>query len=152
MIYDGGSRSDAARFASVTLQIVRDWVVKFNEFGPDGLINGKAPGSSSKLSIEQWQRLLEVVEAGPMPAIGGVVRWRLVDLAQWVFEEFGVTISVRASSENLRRLGYRKLSARPRRQAKDKEAIPGIKKLPRKAGASHAKARGRHRNRALVGR
>ena len=82
MIYDGGSRSDAARFASVTLQIVRDWVVKFNEFGPDGLINGKAPGFSSKLSIEQWQRLLEVVEAGPMPAIDGVVRWRLVDRAQ----------------------------------------------------------------------
>ena len=43
-IYDGGSRSDAARLGSVTVQIVRDWVVRFNARGPDGLINGKAPG------------------------------------------------------------------------------------------------------------
>ena len=43
-IYDGGSRSDAAQLGSVTLQIVRDWVVRFNARGPDGLINGKAPG------------------------------------------------------------------------------------------------------------
>ncbi|MHC2419614.1 hypothetical protein ACVMB2_003524 [Sinorhizobium meliloti] len=46
-IYDGGSRSDAARLGSVTLQIVRDWVVRFNARGPDGLINGKAPALAS---------------------------------------------------------------------------------------------------------
>lgn len=34
-IYDGGSRSDAAWLGSVTLQIVRDWVVRFNALGPD---------------------------------------------------------------------------------------------------------------------
>jgi transposase len=44
-ICDGGSRADAARLGSVTVQIVRDWVVRFNTRGPDGLINGKAPGS-----------------------------------------------------------------------------------------------------------
>lgn len=43
-IYDCGSRADAARLGSVTVQIVRDWVVRFNARGPDGLINGKAPG------------------------------------------------------------------------------------------------------------
>jgi transposase len=31
VILDGGSRSDAAKIAGVTLQIVRDWVLKFNE-------------------------------------------------------------------------------------------------------------------------
>jgi transposase len=29
-IYDGGSRSDAALIGRVTLQIVRDWVVRFD--------------------------------------------------------------------------------------------------------------------------
>jgi transposase len=43
-IYDGRSRSDAARVGGVTLQIVRDWVVRFNDRGPDGLLDGKAPG------------------------------------------------------------------------------------------------------------
>ena len=28
----------------VTLQIIRDWVLKFDADGPDGLINYKAPG------------------------------------------------------------------------------------------------------------
>ena len=48
-IYDGGSRTDAARIGGVTLQIVRDWVLRFNSRGPEGLINRKASGPSSKL-------------------------------------------------------------------------------------------------------
>ncbi|EXS69156.1 helix-turn-helix domain-containing protein, partial [Sphingobium sp. Ant17] len=42
-IYDGANRSDAARIGGVTLQIVRDWVVRFNARGPAGLLDGKAP-------------------------------------------------------------------------------------------------------------
>ncbi len=128
MIYDGGLRSDAARFASVTLQIIRDWVVKFNELGPDGLIDRKALGPASKLNLAQWQRLAELIDAGPMPAVDGVVRWRLIDLAQWVYEEFRVTISVQCLSDNLRAMGYRRLSARPRHHGQDKDAIPTFKK------------------------
>ncbi len=52
-IYDGGSRADAARLGSVTVQIVRDWVVRFNARGPEGLINGKAPGPKSLLNDQQ---------------------------------------------------------------------------------------------------
>jgi len=37
-IYDGGSRSDAARIGGVTLQIVRDWVLRFNKHGPARLM------------------------------------------------------------------------------------------------------------------
>jgi hypothetical protein len=33
-IYEGASRTEAARIGGVTLQIIRDWVVKFNEPGP----------------------------------------------------------------------------------------------------------------------
>ena len=32
-IYEGESRSEAARIGGVTLQIVRDWVVRFNAEG-----------------------------------------------------------------------------------------------------------------------
>ena len=34
----------------VGLQIIRDWVLHFNERGPDGLLNGKSPGQPSKLT------------------------------------------------------------------------------------------------------
>ena len=73
-IYDGGSRSDAARIGGVGLQIVRDWVVRFNAEGPAGLIDRKAPGATPKLAAEQRRALLAVVERGPIPAVHGVVR------------------------------------------------------------------------------
>ena len=43
-IYDGATRTEAARIGGVTVQIVRDWVVKFNAHGPEGLVNRKPPG------------------------------------------------------------------------------------------------------------
>nr|MDQ6870303.1 helix-turn-helix domain-containing protein [Pseudomonadota bacterium] len=96
-IYGGGSRSDAARIGGVGVQIVRDWVVRFNAKGPDGLLNGKAPGAPSILDDSQRQVLRQVlrqaVEDGPLPAVHGVVRWRLIDLARWLFEEFRLEIS-----------------------------------------------------------
>ena len=80
-IYDGSTRSQAARIGGVTLQIVRDWVVRFNAFGPDGLLDRKAPGPASKLHDNQRRALAALVDSGPIPAIHGVVRWRLKDLA-----------------------------------------------------------------------
>src|SRR5215210_3954508 len=35
-IYEGATRTEAARIGGVTVQIVRDWVVKFNAQGPRG--------------------------------------------------------------------------------------------------------------------
>ena len=90
-IYDGGSRSDAARTGGVGVPIVRDWVVRFNAKGFDGLLNGKAPGARSILDDSQRQALRRIVEDGPIPAVHSFVRWRLIDLAQWVFEEFRVS-------------------------------------------------------------
>ena len=80
-IYDGGKRRDAARIGDVGLQVVRDWVLRFNGKGPDGLIDGKAWGQPSKLNNEHRRALARIVEDGPIPAIHGVVRWRRKDLA-----------------------------------------------------------------------
>jgi hypothetical protein len=81
-VYAGGSRSDAARIGGVSLQIVRDWVLGFNAEGPDGLLNGKAPGVPSILDEDQRRALRQIVEDGLLPAVHGVVRWRLIDQAQ----------------------------------------------------------------------
>lgn len=50
-IYDGGSRSEAAKIGGVTGQIVLDRVIRFNARGPDGLLDGKAPGARSRLNV-----------------------------------------------------------------------------------------------------
>jgi len=122
-IYDGSSRADAARLGSVTLQIVRDWVVRFNAQGPDGLINGKAPGKPSLLNDDQRAALAQAIECGPTPYLNGVVRWRLCDLAQWLWEEFRISVSQQTLGREVRSMGYRKLSARPRHHAQDADAV-----------------------------
>jgi transposase len=127
-IYDGGCRGDAARIGGVGLQTVRDWVLAFNAEGPAGLVNGKAPGNTPLLTAAHRQALLQIVESGPIPAVHGVVRWRLIDLAQWVFEEFRISISKQTLSRELRALELRKLSARPRHHAQDAEALAAFKK------------------------
>ena len=128
LILDGSSRSEAAKAAGVTLQIVRDWVIRFNADGPEGLMSRKAPGKISILSDEQRRALAEQVEAGPIPAAHGVVRWRLIDLAQWVWDEFGLSITKQTLSREMRALGYRKLSARPRHHNQKEGAIADFKK------------------------
>ena len=133
VILDGGSRSDAAQVACVTLQIVRDWVLKFNEGGLEGLATRKAPGKTSILNDEQRARLAEQVEAGPIPAAHGVVRWRLVDLGQWVWDEFGLSVTRFTLSCELRAMGYRKLSTLPRHHGKRAEDIAAFKKASQPA-------------------
>jgi len=85
--------SEAAKIGGVGLQIVRDWVLRFNARGPDGFLNGKSPGQPAKLNDSQRRALARMIESGPIPAIHGVVRWRLIDLVQWVFEEFRITVA-----------------------------------------------------------
>ncbi len=127
-IYDGASRTEAARIGGVTVQIVRDWVSKFNAHGPDGLIDRKAPGQPSRLNGMHRAALAAAIESGPIPALHGVVRWRIVDLCQWVWDEFQVTIAKQTLSRELRAMGYRKLSARPRHHAQAEGAIEAFKK------------------------
>ena len=133
MIYDGHRRSDAARFAGVGLQIIRDWVLRFNAEGPEGLKNRKAPGPPRKLNAEQRAALAAAVESGPDPAIHGVVRWRRCDLATWLKDQFGVSLAETTVGQELRRMGYAKLSARPRHYAQDEAALAAFKKTSRTA-------------------
>ena len=139
-IYEGATRTEAAKIGGVTLQIVRDWVLKFNAHGPQGLLDRKAPGQPPRLSDEHRAALAAIIESGPIPAVHGVVRWRIVDLCQWIYEEFRVVVAKQTLSRELRAMGYRKLSARPRHHAQATGAIEDFKKaFPRAWKRSGAK-------------
>jgi transposase len=139
-IYAGASRGKAAEIGGVMRQILRDWVVRFNADGPEALINRKAPGQPSRLNDTHRAALAAVVESGPIPAAHGLVRWRLVDLCQWMFYEFRVTVAKQTMSRELRALGYRKLSARPKHHAQAEGVIEDFKKVsPRAWRKSRAK-------------
>jgi hypothetical protein len=60
-----------------------------------------------------------------------VVRWRIIDLYQWIWEKFRVGVAKQTLSRELRAMGYRKLSARPRHHAQVAGAIEDFKKVSR---------------------
>ena len=127
-VYDGMDREEAARIGGMDRQTLRDWVHRFNEQGPDGLINTKPSGRPSKLSAEQKEELRQLVEAGPDPQVHGVVRWRCVDLKRVLGERFAVDLSEVSLGRVLKQLGYSHISARPRHPAQDAQAIAAFKK------------------------
>jgi transposase len=120
-IYKGATRTEAAKIGGVTLQIVRDWVVKFNAHGPDGLIERIALRSPRSSRAARSLRFTASCGGG------------FVDLCQWIFEEFRVVVSKQTWSRELRAMGYRKLSARPRHHAQVDGAIEDFKKVSPRA-------------------
>jgi transposase len=122
-VLDGQSRKAAAEIGAMDRQTLRDWVHPFNEKGPAGLVNGKAPGPVSKLSAEQKQELKRIVEAGPDPARDGVVRWRCVDLRRVIKERFEVDLDEVSIGRVLKELGFAHVSPRPRHPTQDPQAI-----------------------------
>src|SRR3954453_18858593 len=74
-IYDGASRTEAAQIDCESLLLLRHWVVRFNARGPEGLRTGGAAGAPPRLTDAHLAALVARVDAGPLPAIHGVVRW-----------------------------------------------------------------------------
>jgi transposase len=145
-VRDGMNRTTAARIGGMDRQTLRDWVHRFNQFGPDGLIDIKPPGRRSKLSDEQRVVLKQLVEAGPDPETDGVVRWRCVDLKRVVGQRFGVDLSEVSLGRVLKKLGFSHISARPQHPVQDTAAIAAFKKtFPRKSQKSWAGLPQRHR-------
>jgi hypothetical protein len=50
-VLDGASREEAAKIGGMDRQTLRDWVIRFNEQGPDGLINIPSPGVPGEVLI-----------------------------------------------------------------------------------------------------
>jgi len=127
-VLDGASREAAAKVGGMDRQTLRDWVIRFNEQGPDGLINNCSPGAPGKLTKKHKAFLARLVEEGPIPAIHGVVRWRACDLIMRLHEEFGLSVSDDTVYRALKELGFSHLSARPKAYKQDADALEAFKK------------------------
>ena len=127
-VYDGMSRTEAARVGGMDRQTLRDWVHRFNEDGPDGLPNRLGAGRPRLLSDEQMRELSEIVETGPDQAVDGVVRWRRIDLVRVIAERFGVECSERVITDYLAELGFSHISGRPKHPGQESRVIEAFKK------------------------
>ena len=127
-VREGMSRAEAAKIGGMDRQTLRDWVIRFNADGPEGLMNRTSPGRDCWLSADQLAELGEIVERGPDPDRDGVVRWRRVDLKRVIEERFGVVYAERSVSRLLADLGFVHISARPQHPAQDAQVIAAFKK------------------------
>ena len=122
------NRAEAARIGGMDRQTLRDWVHRFNDHGPEGLLNGWSKGPEPRLSQEQRAEIAQLVETGPDRAVQGVVRWRRIDLQRVIVERFGVAYHERSIGKILRTLGFSHISARPRHPMQDARTIEAFKK------------------------
>jgi transposase len=137
MVLDGADRKTAAETCGMDRQTLRDWVHRYNAEGLSGLHDRKLPGPTPKLTAEQQAELAGLVEAGPDPACHRVVRWRRVDLRDELERRFGVALHERSVGKVLAKLGYCRLSVRPRHPQTDEEAQEAFKKTsPRRSRQS----------------
>jgi len=127
-VLDGASREDAAKIGGMDRQTLRDWVIRFNEQGPDGLVNIPSPGVPPKLGKKHRAFLARLVKEGPIAAVHGVVRWRACDLIMRLHEEFGISISDDTVYRALKELGFSHVSARPKAYKQAPEAMEAFKK------------------------
>ena len=146
LVLDGSSRTEAAELCGMDRQTLRDWVHRYNELGVPGLSNRVPPGAKPRLSPEQEAEVVRLVREGPSVSEHGVVRWRRIDLSRVIETRFGVHLAERSVGALLRRLGFRRLSARPRHPGQDAAAQETHKKTspiwsPRLSQSTHAASR-----------
>jgi transposase len=139
-VLDGAAREEVAKVGGMDRQTLRDWVIRFNQRGPDGLINRSAPGAPGKLRKKHKAFIARLVEQGPIPAIDGVVRWRACDLIMRLHEEFGLAVSDDTVYRALKQLGFSHVSARPKAYKQDADAVQAFKKTFPPAWRSSARS------------
>jgi len=127
-IRDGMSREGAAKAGGMDRQTLRDWVIRFNQEGPDGLLDRKRGGNQPLLSPEQMKALEQIVEDGPNLETDGVVRWRARDLKRVIEDRFGVCYGERHVMKLLNKLGFSHMSTRPRHPGQDVRIMDAFKK------------------------
>lgn len=128
---EGATRELAATMAGMTRQTLRDWVIRYNEGGVEGLKDKPKPGRPPRLKEAQLLELDALVEQGPDIASDGVVRWRCVDLKAIIAGKFGVDLSEDQIGRILKQRGYTRLSVRPRHPQTDEAAQEAFKKTSR---------------------
>jgi transposase len=151
LVLEGKSRKEAAEACGMDRQTLRDWVHRYNAEGLAGLSDRVPPGPAFRLTPEQMAELATIVEAGPNPAVDQVVRWRRVDLRRVIVARWGMEFHERTVGKLLHRLGFARLSVRPKHPKSDPAAQAewGKKLQPTRAGRP-ARSRAGQADRGLV--
>jgi len=128
LVLEGGSRAAAARAAGAQRQTLRDWVIRYNAQGIEGLKDRLKPGRTPRLRGDALKELDRLVEQGPDVVADKVVRWRCADLKAVAEARFGVALSERSIGRILGQRRFVRLSVRPQHPEADEATQEAFKK------------------------
>ena len=124
---DGQSREVAARSAGMDRQTLRDWVIRYNADGLDGLADQPRAGRPPKLEPHETAELLKIVLAGSAPEVSGISALTRDDLVAICKERFGKSLHATSMSRILRNLGLSRQKTRPSHPQSDPAAQAAFK-------------------------
>jgi len=134
---EGMNRTDAATYAGMERQSLRDWVHRFNAEGVEGLKDRPHQGRPRRMNKEIEKKLCERVDDGPDIKTDKLVRWRRIDLQDWLKTEHAINYHERSIGKILKRLGYSHVSVRPVHPENDPEALENFKKTSQPPCETH---------------
>ena len=137
---DGMSREEAAQSAGMDRRTLRDWVIRYNADGIDGLADRPRDGRPSKLDAEEKAELVRIVLAGPDPEVSGLSAFTREDLVRICKQRFAKSLHVTSMGRILRELELTRQKARPSHPEKDPAAQAAFKKSPGAAQKNSAYA------------
>jgi transposase len=124
----GMRRKEAAEAAGMDRQTLRDWVIRYNAHGPDGLYDCWGDGRPPRLEPEEQAELMRIVLAGPDPGADGISAFTREDLVRICEARFGKTFHPSSMGRLLRRLGFSRQKARPSHPQKDPAQAEAFKR------------------------
>ena len=113
MIEDTLSRSGMARRVGVDVQTLRDWVVRHDAAGVEGLCDAARSGRPPKLDSCQEAPLVAWMDAGPDPDAGAPSCWTVGDIRHWIKSRLDMDFTLEGVRRMIRRLDFRPVPPRP---------------------------------------
>jgi transposase len=123
----GMSRRDAAEAAGMNRQTLRDWVIRYNAHGLDGLRDCWGDGRPARLEPDEQAELIRIVLEGPGPE-SGLSAFTREDLVRICEARFGKTFHPASLGRLLKRLGFSRQKARPSHPKKDPAQAEAFKR------------------------
>lgn len=126
----GMDRKTAAEAAGMDRQSLRDWIIRYNEHGLEGLRDLWGQGRPARLTPDEQAELAAAILRGPDTEAEGISAYTLEDLVRLTHERFGKRFHPASMSRVVRRLGFSRQKARPSHPMKDPAAAEAFKKSP----------------------
>jgi transposase len=128
MALDGVSRAEAARQAGMDRQALRDWIVRYNAEGVEGLRDRARAGRPPLLAGALEAELAGLIAAGPDLEEDGVVEYRVRHIRELALRHFGADYSRTGMQDRLHRMKLSFLTPRPIHPKADTPAQEAFKK------------------------